>query len=201
MFGQSICPDEINNGKGGLSYQMIDYWGECFSMGGIGGAPFVGRTGFASFTRHVKQDGHVFIFFGPHISISPVGRSPLMKLDPLIIKHISISISPVGSRKMAPRSAFATITMIKGRRSPSYGRGLLCFSCDASPHGANCPLPVASFDGAPPPHSRLASWASMCIPEGGKRTTVICRQAALKPVTTLPHPDPAPATSPSPPCP
>lgn len=74
LYGQSICPDEINNEKGDLSYLMIDYWGECFPMGGIGGAPFVGRTGFGAFSAHVPENGNVLILFGPHIAISENGE-------------------------------------------------------------------------------------------------------------------------------
>ena len=34
---------------------MASYWGECFPMGGIGGAPFVGKTGFGAFSAHVPD--------------------------------------------------------------------------------------------------------------------------------------------------
>lgn len=74
IYGQSICPDEINNEEGDLANLMATYWGECFSMGGIGGAPFVGKTGFAAFSTHVPDDGHVIILFGPHIAISESGE-------------------------------------------------------------------------------------------------------------------------------
>ena len=30
IYGQSICPDEINNEKGGLADLMKEYWGEVF---------------------------------------------------------------------------------------------------------------------------------------------------------------------------
>ena len=55
IYGQSICPDEINNEKGDLSSLMIDHWGEVFPMGGIGGVPFVGKTGFGAFSAHVPS--------------------------------------------------------------------------------------------------------------------------------------------------
>merc|ERR1711920_1216308 len=44
-------------------------------MGGIGGAPFVGKTGFGAFSHHVPDDGNVFILFGPHIGFSPSGEA------------------------------------------------------------------------------------------------------------------------------
>merc|ERR1711933_207966 len=51
-----------------------EYWGKCFPMGGIGGPPFVGKTGFAAFSHHVPEGGHVLILFGPHIAISAEGE-------------------------------------------------------------------------------------------------------------------------------
>jgi hypothetical protein len=74
IYGQSICPDEINNEKGDLACLMKDYWGSCFPMGGIGGAPYVGRTGFMAFSHHVPDDGHVVILFGPHVAVSAEGE-------------------------------------------------------------------------------------------------------------------------------
>ena len=43
-------------------------------MGGIGGAPYVGKTGFMAFSHHVPDDGHVLILFGPHVGISKSGE-------------------------------------------------------------------------------------------------------------------------------
>jgi hypothetical protein len=74
IYGQSLCPDEINCVKGGMASSLIEYWGECFPMGGIGGAPFVGKTGFKAFSHHVPDDGNVLICFGPHIAISSSGE-------------------------------------------------------------------------------------------------------------------------------
>merc|ERR1712039_624623 len=44
-------------------------------MGGISGAPFVGKTGFAAFSHHVPANGHVVVLFGPHIGFSPEGEA------------------------------------------------------------------------------------------------------------------------------
>ena len=74
LYGQSICPDEINNEKGDLADLMITHWGECFPMGGIGGVPYVGKTGFGAYSAHVPKDGHLVILFGPHIGISSAGE-------------------------------------------------------------------------------------------------------------------------------
>merc|ERR1719361_3245932 len=32
LFASSICPDEINNNRGGLADLMKDFWGEVFPM-------------------------------------------------------------------------------------------------------------------------------------------------------------------------
>jgi len=53
---------------------MKDYWGEVFPMGGIGGAPFVGKTGFNAFAHHVPDGGHVLVLFGPHVAVSAAGE-------------------------------------------------------------------------------------------------------------------------------
>ena len=54
LHGQSLCPDEINHEKYGLASRMTEHWGEVFPMGGIGGAPYVGKTGFGAFSHHVS---------------------------------------------------------------------------------------------------------------------------------------------------
>jgi len=73
IYGQSICSDEINNEQRQISTMFTNYFGTVFPMGGIGGAPYVGRTGFAAFSAHVPDNGHVFVLFGPHIGFSPQG--------------------------------------------------------------------------------------------------------------------------------
>ena len=57
LHGQSLCPDEINHHKNGLAALMAEHWGlsgDVFPMGGIGGAPYVGTTGFGAFSHHVR---------------------------------------------------------------------------------------------------------------------------------------------------
>uniref|UniRef100_A0A7S4SNA8 Limiting CO2-inducible protein B/C beta carbonyic anhydrase domain-containing protein n=1 Tax=Alexandrium monilatum TaxID=311494 RepID=A0A7S4SNA8_9DINO len=74
MYGQSICSDEINSDPGHLSTLLTKYYGREFHLGGIGGAPYVGKTGFMAFSHHVPDDGHVLVIFGPHIGFSPDGE-------------------------------------------------------------------------------------------------------------------------------
>jgi len=74
IYGTSICPDEINFEKGDFTMRMKDFWGTCFPFGGIGGAPFVGKAGFNSFSSHVPDGGHALILFGPHVAVSDFGE-------------------------------------------------------------------------------------------------------------------------------
>lgn len=74
LYGQSICPDEINNEKGDLADLFKELWGEVFPLGGIGGVPFVGKTGYKAFSAHAPNDGNIMIMFGPHIAISVTGE-------------------------------------------------------------------------------------------------------------------------------
>jgi len=74
LLGTSFCPDEINNKPSSMPVIMQDYWGEVFPMGGIGGGPFSGKTGFAAFSSHVATDGHILVAFGPHVGISADGE-------------------------------------------------------------------------------------------------------------------------------
>ena len=53
IYGHSICSDEINNENGSMAKLFAQYWGfngTYFPLGGIGGAPFVGKTGFGAFS-------------------------------------------------------------------------------------------------------------------------------------------------------
>jgi len=59
---------------GELSDQMRQTWGHVFNLGGIGGIPFVGKTGFTAFSHHVPDDGNLFVVYAPNIGISPNGE-------------------------------------------------------------------------------------------------------------------------------
>jgi len=74
LLGLSMCPDEINHEASDLSRILSDHWGESFPLGGISGAPFSGKTGFAAFSHHVPDGGNVLVFFGPHVGISNNGE-------------------------------------------------------------------------------------------------------------------------------
>jgi len=75
IYAASLCADEINSDKGHLGRLLTQYYyGRVFPLGGIGGAPYGGKTGFAAFSHHVPDGGNVFVLFGPHIGFSPDGE-------------------------------------------------------------------------------------------------------------------------------
>lgn len=47
--------------------------GGVFNLGGLGGVPFVGKSGFGAFLSHVPVKGKVVILYGPHVGISNEG--------------------------------------------------------------------------------------------------------------------------------
>jgi hypothetical protein len=73
LFGSSLCPDEINNKPGGVLDQTNRYWGEQFPLGGLGGVPLVGKTGWGAFSHHCPDNGNIFVLYGPHVGVSEQG--------------------------------------------------------------------------------------------------------------------------------
>jgi hypothetical protein len=70
LFAQSVCPDEINHENGDITTLLQAHLGEVFHLGGLGGIPFAGKTGFAAFSHHIPNNGNLMILFAPHIGIS-----------------------------------------------------------------------------------------------------------------------------------
>lgn len=64
----SICSDDLNN----VQLPETDMVGP-FSLGGLDGYPFVGRTGLSAFEHHIPEDGAALLFYGPHIGITNRG--------------------------------------------------------------------------------------------------------------------------------
>ena len=70
LYAQSVRPDEINHDEGCVSGQLIKWMGEVFHMGGLGGIPFTGKTGFNAFSSHVPDHGNLFVLMAPHVGVS-----------------------------------------------------------------------------------------------------------------------------------
>lgn len=71
LVALSVCPDEINHKVGDLTDLVHQHFGREFHLGGLGGIPFTGKTGFSAFSHHVReQDGNCFVVYAPHIGLS-----------------------------------------------------------------------------------------------------------------------------------
>lgn len=81
LFGHSICSDEVNNRKEQLIPLMVDRWGEGFALGGLGGVPFAGKSGFGAYLHHVPDSGKLLVFFAPHVGIDSEGRVGSLQRD------------------------------------------------------------------------------------------------------------------------
>lgn len=74
LFAHSVCSDEVNQNAEELVNLMVSRWQEGFSLGGLGGLPFAGRSGFRAFLHHVPDNGKLLILFAPHVGIDANGE-------------------------------------------------------------------------------------------------------------------------------
>lgn len=73
LFSHSVCPDEINHDEHDITERLRDHFESCFSLGGLAGIPFTGKTGFGAFAAHVPDNGNIFLLFAPHCGVSKEG--------------------------------------------------------------------------------------------------------------------------------
>lgn len=66
LLATSVCSDDINVASTSFFNSLLGP----FVMGGLGGLPFVGKTGMAAYAHHIPDNGSAFIFYGPHIGIT-----------------------------------------------------------------------------------------------------------------------------------
>ena len=74
LFGHSVCSDEVNAKAEQLVNLMVSRWGEGFTLGGLGGLPFAGKSGFRAYLHHAPDSGRLLIMFAPHVGIDSEGR-------------------------------------------------------------------------------------------------------------------------------
>ena len=75
LFATSTCPDEVNYKSGDMISLMTERWGESFSLGGLGGMPFVGKAGFSAYAHHAPDKaGKMLIVFAPHVGVEYDGK-------------------------------------------------------------------------------------------------------------------------------
>jgi hypothetical protein len=74
LFAHSVCSDEVNHRDEQLVDLMVTRWGEGFSLGGLAGLPFAGKSGFRAYLHHVPDRGKLLVMFAPHVGIDEEGR-------------------------------------------------------------------------------------------------------------------------------
>jgi hypothetical protein len=76
LYGDCSCPDEINHNDPGedISSLFRYRWGAQFTLGGIGGLPYSGKTGWAAFSSHTPKNGNITVLFAPHVGIDRDGK-------------------------------------------------------------------------------------------------------------------------------
>lgn len=77
----SVCRDELTQG---FLAEVGSRWGRPFALGGLGGLPSLGRTGWQACLSHVPDvggRGHLLVFGMPHIGLDPE-RHPGRTLRP-----------------------------------------------------------------------------------------------------------------------
>lgn len=70
LLATSFCCDEVCRSKPWLPRQL----GAPFTLGGLAGLPFAGRTGMVAFAHHLPDHGAALILYGPHIGFGPDGQ-------------------------------------------------------------------------------------------------------------------------------
>ena len=70
LFSHSVCPDEVNAKSEELQALLSKRWGEAFTLGGLAGFPFAGRSGFRAYLHHCPDDGKLLILLAPHVGVA-----------------------------------------------------------------------------------------------------------------------------------
>ena len=78
LLATSLCSDELNSSEKSLEARLRQRfvpakYGGVFHLGGLGGIPFVGLSGFKAMLGHVPNNGKVVLVFGPHVGIDEMG--------------------------------------------------------------------------------------------------------------------------------
>ncbi|KAL7538296.1 hypothetical protein ACHAXR_008473 [Thalassiosira sp. AJA248-18] len=81
IFAHSVCSDEVNNKDEQLVALMVNRWQEGFSLGGLAGLPFAGKSGFRAFLHHVPDNGKLLVMFAPHVGIDDRGVVGALQRD------------------------------------------------------------------------------------------------------------------------
>jgi hypothetical protein len=71
LIATSLCSDEVNRD---LEQEFGKVFGDNFSLGGLGGFPFAGVTGFSAMAHHIPDGGSCLVLYGPHVGVNVNGQ-------------------------------------------------------------------------------------------------------------------------------
>lgn len=108
ILAHSICSDEVNNAPEQLVPLMVKRWEEGFSLGGLAGVPFAGKSGFGAYLHHVPDNGKLLIMFAPHVGIDATGKLGALQRDGQV-KVSSACGAAVGAYKALQTKAAASV--------------------------------------------------------------------------------------------
>lgn len=76
ILADSSCADEIchNDANEDISELFRSRWKGQFNLGGLGGLPCTGKTGWAAFSGHVPENGNIVVLITPHVGVDRSGR-------------------------------------------------------------------------------------------------------------------------------
>ena len=73
LLADSSCPDK-GDGVGGLTAFFEKRWRQkAHELGGAGGLPFRGKTGWKQLVSHSEANGNIILLFAPHVGINKDG--------------------------------------------------------------------------------------------------------------------------------
>lgn len=125
LFAHSVCSDEVNGKDEQLTSLMVKRWGEGFSLGGLAGLPFAGKSGFRAYLHHVPDSGKLLVMFAPHVGIDKDGRIGALQRDgqSAVSKACGAAIGAfkaVGAQKAARAAAGGQVLAINDKADDEF---------------------------------------------------------------------------------
>jgi len=123
LMGSSLCSDEINYKPNALVNQMQKQTtnsdlGGVFNLGGLGGIPFVGTTGFSAFVSHCPVNGKIVFLYGPHVGVAEDGT--VGKVKRIGVDKVSTSCGAAVGALRALEAQFAAPKDVMEKQGKSF---------------------------------------------------------------------------------
>ena len=118
---QLPCRLQVNNKDEQLVDLMVSRWGEGFSLGGLGGLPFAGKSGFRAYLHHVPDSGRLLVLFAPHVGIDSEGRIGALQRDGQTEVSKACGAAVGAYKAIQGKKAEAQVRQLLGWRNRSAG--------------------------------------------------------------------------------